>query len=975
MNRSILSVLVMLLCATFPGLAQNVVTGKVTSTGGEGLPGVNVVLKGSTTGTMTDVDGNFRLNATEGTLVFSFIGYKTIETLIQGRTTIDAVLEEDVTTLEQVVVVGYGTQEKKDITGAVSVVNKEVFDSRPNSQFGNLIQGKTAGVQVISNSGKPSAGFSVKVRGTSSVTAGSDPLYVVDGVPISDTRTINPADIETISVLKDASSAAIYGAQGANGVVLITTKRGQSGVPRVEFSAYGGFSSPWKKLKVLNGEQYRDLMTELGQTTDWSQYTANTDWQNEVFQRGRSQNYQLSVSGKNEGTSYYISGGWTEQIGTVRSAQMNRYNMKMNLEQKVNNWLTLGSNINYAKYHDVDVTDNTNVNSGGVILGMLSTPPVIGIYRPNGWFTSNPFQDWENPIASTDGSQRGYNNQRLLGNVYAEIEIIPGLKFRSNAGIDYINAVNDYFLDPVLTSYGRSKEGIGRNGTNLTNYYIIDNTLTYQKTFDDKHNFSALVGTVAQKFRWENASIEKTGYSSRTIPTTNAGSVITSATNDKAEKANASFLGRVTYDYDGKYLLTANFRADGSSNFGPNKRWGYFPSFSMGWRISQEEFFQSVESIDDLKLRVGWGKVGNDNVGQYAYYGKVSSPANYPIGGTIQPGTYPSSIANYDLKWETTTQTNLGVDVSILNSRVTLSADAYLKRTTGMLLNVPLPRSTGYNSGLKNAGEVENKGLEFQVSSRNLVNELRWETDFNISFNRNKIINIVGQQIVDGGIPSRGNISYSVEGKPIGLFYGFISGGVDPATGMEYYVNAQGESTFEPKNDTDRTFIGNPNPDFIYGITNTFSYKNFSLSVFLQGSQGNDIFNVTRIEGEAMIDAKNQLATVNNRWRQPGDITDVPKAVWASTANSLASTRFVENGSYLRAKAVTLGYTIPPSVLTRLKISNAKVYVTGENLFTITKYSGFDPEVNAFSNSTVLGVDYGTYPHSRNLIFGLNVSF
>lgn len=974
MNRSVLIMLVTLLCAALPGYAQNVVTGKVTSQNGEGLPGVSVVLKGSTTGTVTDVEGNYKINVTEGTLVFSFIGYKTNEVLIQGRTTIDILLEEDVTTLEQIVVVGYGTQEKKDITGSVSVIDKEVFDSRPNSQFGNLIQGKTAGVQVISNSGKPSAGFSVKIRGTSSVTAGSDPLYVVDGVPISDTRTINPADIETMSVLKDASSAAIYGAQGANGVVLITTKKGQSGTPRVDFSAYAGFSSPWKKLKVLNSEQYRDLMTELGQTTDWSQYTANTDWQNEIFQNGRSQNYQLSVSGKNDATSYYISGGWVEQVGTVRTSQMNRYNFKMNLEQKVSNWLTLGANLTYARYHDVDVTDNTNVNSGGVILGMISTPPNIGVYRPNGWFTSNPFQDWENPVASTDGSTRGYNNQRLLGNVYTEIKILPDLKFRSNIGTDYINAVNDYFLDPVKTSYGRTKQGIGRNGTNLTNYYIIDNTLSYQKTFDEKHNFSALIGSVAQKFKWENASIEKTGYSSNAIPTTNAGSIITSATNDKSEKSNASFIGRVTYDYDSKYLLTANFRADASSNFGPNKRWGYFPSFSLGWRISQENFFQSVQTIDDLKLRVGWGKTGNDNIGQYGYFGQVGTGANYPIGGTIQPGNYPSSIANYDLQWEATEQTNLGVDVAVLNSRVTFSVDAYYKRTTDMLLNLPLPKSTGFSTGLVNAGEVENKGLEFQVNSRNLVGEFRWETDFNISFNRNKIVDIKGQQVVGGSVSGRDNVSYSVEGKPIGMFYGYVNGGVDPATGMIYYVNAQGESTFTPSADTDRTFIGNPNPDFIYGMTNTFYYKNFSLSIFLQGSQGNDIFNASRIETEGMLDAKNQLATVNNRWRQPGDITNVPKAVWANTDNSRVSTRFVEDGSYLRAKAITLGYTIPTALTTRLKINNAKVYVTGENLFTITNYSGFDPEVNAFSG-TVLGVDYGTYPHSRNLIFGLNVSF
>ncbi len=608
---------------------------------------------------------------------------------------------------------------------------------------------------------------------------------------------------------------------------------------------------------------------------------------------------------------------------------------------------------------------------------MISTPPNIGIYRPNGWFTSNPFQDWENPIASTNGSKRGYNNQRVLGNAFAEITIIPGLKFRTNAGIDYINAVNDYFLDPVLTSYGRLKQGIGRNGTNLTNYYIIDNTLTYQKTFNEKHNFTALVGTVAQGYKYENNSIEKTGFASNAIPTTNAGSTITAASNDKTERNNASFIGRVNYDYDGKYLLTLNYRYDGSSNFGFNNRWGGFPSASVGWRISQEEFFQNVKVIDDLKLRVGYGKVGNDNPGQSnLYFGKVTAGANYPVGGTIQPGNYPSSIANYDLHWESTEQTNIGVDVSVLESRITFSVDAYLKKTTGMLLNVPLPRSSGFTEGWVNAGQVQNKGLEFMVNSRNLVGEFRWETDFNISFNRNKVVDMLGTSILSGSIPNRDNVSYTGEGRPIGMFYGYRAGGVDPNTGMEYYINAKGESTFTPNADTDRTFIGNPNPDFIYGMTNTFSYKNFNLSIFLQGSQGNDIFNASRIETEGMNDAKNQLATVNNRWRQPGDVTNIPKAVWANTDNSRISSRFVENGSYLRAKAVTLGYTVPAALTTKIKMSAARVYVTAENLFTITKYSGFDPEVNAFStSSTVFGVDFGTYPHSRSLIFGVNLTF
>ncbi|OKL38833.1 SusC/RagA family TonB-linked outer membrane protein [Pontibacter flavimaris] len=960
------------------GQTRQTVNGLVTDKNNDPLPGVSVSLKGTSIGTITNAEGNFTLDVPagqeNGTLVFSYIGFITREEALSGRTNISVQLFEDVKLLEEVVVVGYGTQEKKDITGAVSLISEEAFESRPNTQVANLIQGKAAGVQVISSSGKPSAGLNIRIRGTNSINAGSDPLYVVDGVPTTDTRSLNPADIESISVLKDAASAAIYGAQGANGVVIITTKRGKEGKPRFEFSTYRGFSSVWNTLRVLNSEQYRDLMTELGYNTDWSRYTHNTDWQKEVFQNGTSQNYQLSLSGANENTSYYLSGGWVQQEGAVRSSEMDRYSFKVNLEQKVNNWLTLGTNVGFTRYADVDVSDNSAINQGGVILGVLSTPPVIGIYNENGTFTSNPFQNWENPIAGTDGAERGYKNQRLLGNIYGEVELLPGLKYRSNFGIDYSSAMSDYFLDPFRTSYGVAMKGIGRNQTWLTNYYIWDNTLTYNKEVGN-HSFSVLGGTVAQKFRWENNSLERRGFASAQITTPNAGAELISATADKSESTNASFLGRVTYDYADKYLLTANFRADGSSNFGPGKRWGYFPSLSVGWRLSEEAFLTNVDFISDLKLRAGWGVVGNDKIGIYAYLGTVGSGANYPIGGVPVPGTYPASIENRGLKWEESEQSNIGIDFAVLNSRITFTADAYLKNTRDLLLYAPLPRSTGYDNAIQNVGKLQNKGLEFQVSTRNFVDAFTWDTDLNISFNRNKVVDIVGQEQFFGNVAGRGEVSLVREGLPLGTFYGYVAGGVDPETGMMYYVDKNGESTFTPGAD-DRTIIGNANPDFLYGITNSFSYKGFDLNIFLQGAQGNDVFNATRIETEGMLDPKNQTIGVLDRWRQPGDVTDMPKAVSGSIANSLASTRFVEDGSYLRVKALTVGYDVPSTLLTKLHISNLRLYVTGENLLTFTDYSGFDPEVNAFGGSnTALGVDFGTYPQTRNLIFGLNVSF
>ncbi|WP_224997140.1 TonB-dependent receptor [Cesiribacter sp. SM1] len=966
------------------GLAQTgTITGVVTDAqNSETIPGVNVRVKNTTRGAVTDLDGRYQLQASSNdTLIFSFIGYLSEEIKVGNRTTIDVSLSPNIETLSEIVVVGYGTQEKKDITGSVSTVGSEEFASRPNVQVASLLQGKAAGVQVMSSSGKPGAGLNIRIRGTNSINAGSGPLYVVDGVPTSDTRSLNPADIESISVLKDASSAAIYGAQGANGVVLITTKRGTEEKPRFEFSAYRGYSTVWNTLKVLNSEQYRDLMTELGRNTNWDLYTANTDWQKEVFQPGTSQNYQLSLTGKSNKTAYYLSGGWTQQEGAVRSSEMERYSFKVNLDQEVNSWLNLGTRIGLTNYKDVDVSDNAAINQGGVILGVLSTPSVIGIYNPDGTFTSNPFQNWENPISSTDGSVRGYKNNRLLGNVFAEITLLEGLKFRSNLGVDYSMASSDYFLDPFRTSYGRAMSGIGRYESWETNYYIWDNTLSYEKNIGE-HNFSVMAGTVAQKYRWENASLERRNFASDQIVTPNGGAELFAATADNSERTNASVIGRVNYDYADKYLVTANFRTDGSSNFGSGKRWGYFPSFSLGWRISEEGFLRDISALTDLKIRAGWGIVGNDAIGTYGYIGRVGSGGNYPIGGVVMPGTYPASIENRDLKWEGSQQTNIGIDLSVLNNRIIFTADAYLKRINDLLLDAPLPRSTGFNSARQNIGQLENKGLEFMLTTKNLVDELRWETDFNISFNRNKVTDLVGQEQFSGNVAGRGEVSLVREGLPLGTFYGYVMGGVDPATGDVYYITKDGESTFEPTAE-DRTVIGNANPDFFYGMTNNFSYKGFGLSIFLQGSQGNDIFNATRVETEGMLDPKNQTIAVLNRWRQPGDVTDIPRAVWGSTDNSLASTRFVEDGSYLRVKAATLSYDLPTSLISRAKLGSVRIYATGENLLTFTSYSGFDPEVNAFAGNsnndtqknTALGIDFGTYPQTRNIIFGLNVSF
>lgn len=961
--------------------SQTIISGKVTDNNNLPLMGVSVILQGSSIGTTTDFDGKYSLsdNIDENAILsFSYIGFEQQEIVIGNRSTINVQLIEETDYLDEVVVVGYGSQLKKDITGAVATIDSESFESRPNIQVGSLLQGQSSGVQVLSSSGKPSAGFSVRVRGTNSINASSEPLYVVDGVPTNDTRSINPSDIDAITVLKDASSAAIYGAQGANGVVLITTKRGTTSKPTVSIDTYTGFSQAWNTLPVLNGEQYRDLMTEMGQNprAGWDFYTARTDWQNEIFQNGFSSNYQASVSGKSASTNYFVSAGYLSQEGAVRSSELQRTNFKINLEQDINDWLKVGSRLAYTVYRDVDVNDNNSINQGGVLLGALSTPSIIGVYNADGTFTSNPFQNWENPLASTDGLDREFNDQRFLGNVYLEAIFLDGFKYRFNYGIDNNNGVYDSFLDPFRTGYGVAIGGEAIHSTSKKSYYIVENTLSYSKVFN-KHNVEALVGSVAQKFRYEGSDITTRNFASDAITTPSGGAEIMSASAWKSERSNASFLSRINYSYADKYLITANFRADGSSVFGSDQRWGYFPSFSLGWRVSNEKFFGENTFVNDLKIRAGWGVVGNDNIDAYSYFGRVGTGANYPIGGAAQPGTYPASIENLELKWEEAEQTNIGIDVSLFNNRVSLTADAYIKKTKDLLLNAPLPTSTGFDSATRNIGEIENKGLEFALNTSNIETEnLSWNTGFNISFNRNEVVDLVGQELLQGGITGgRGEPSLVREGEPLGTLYGYVFGGVDPATGDAYYIDVNGESTFAPKPE-DRTIIGDANPDFYYGLTNSINYKGFGLFVFLQGTQGNDMLNVTRIETEGMIDPKNQSFAVVNRWRQPGDITNIPRASWSNSDNSRVSTRFIEDGSYLRFKTITLSYDLSQNILDKLGITSLKIYGTGENIFTITNYSGFDPEVNAYGGSnTIQGIDFGTYPQTRNLILGINVTF
>jgi len=957
------------------------ISGTVKSANGQPLPGATVIIKGTTNGTVTDVDGKFTLNdvSAEATLLFSFVGMKTQEIVAGKKSTITVSLAEETIGLNEVVAIGYGTTRKKDLTGAVAVVSSKELDNRPNTQFGNMLEGKTAGVQVIRPSGQPQAGFSIKIRGTSSITSGSDPLYIVDGVQTYSISEINPADIESFSILKDASSAAIYGSSGANGVVLITTKHGSNQKTKITLNVSSMNSQVWKKLPVLNGAQFKDLANELGLSTDWNLYNANTNWQNVIFRNAPTQNYQVSMAGGDEKTDYYLSGSFIDQNGIVLNNSVRRATFKLNLNHNVSKFLKVGTNISYDRWSDVSVSEN---DRNGVITRLLTTVPIIGIWDKTNpdQFALNPFiPDLENPYSTVFQPVVQYTNNRMHGNIYAEATIIKDLKFKSMLGFEHSNGVYSSFQNPTQTRYGRSMDGLAAETDNEFTYWISENTLNYTKKIGD-HNFSALAGFMASKENARSLSISSHGFGGSTaITTVTAGTVQAVPQVAIYDKSHAAYIARLNYSYKDKYLLTSNFRADGSGQFAATNRWGYFPSFSGGWRISKEDFFSNISIISDLKLRAGWGTVGNDKANPYAWFGLLN-PGAYVIGGNAVNAYIPNTLENTNLKWEKTDQLNIGIDMALFDNRISIMADHYKKTTRDLLLYVPQPLSTGFSTALQNAGSLENKGYEFQITSKNIVHhDFKWSTDFNIYVNKGKVLDIVGTTIHTGAVNPAGttyNLAFVKAGLPLGSFYGKFDQGVDPATGNVKFLQsvAGGDSL---------GVIGNANPKFSYGMTNSFEYKNFVFDLFLQGVEGNKIFNATRILTESMRLGMNQSATVTRRWRNPGDVTDVPKAIKNDETNSYPSTRFIENGSFLRVKSMTLGYNFPRKVLDKIKLSSLMIYVTAENLFTFTKYSGFDPDVNAFaasnqdntSKNTAPGVDYGTYPQSKDFLFGLKVTF
>lgn len=965
------------------------VRGIITDKTGEPLIGVSVTVKGTGKGTVTDMNGKWSLLVSEGSVLnFSYIGYSAETVKVGKSNSYNISLSEDNQILDEVVVIGYGSMKRKDITTAVSVVSTADIDERPIIDAAQALQGKAAGIQVVQPSGAPGEGMSIRVRGATSVQASNEPLYIVDGMPNDNISSLSPADIESMQVLKDASSAAIYGARAANGVVLITTKRGKVGNPQVKFSAYVGLSQLGKKIDALNTEEYKDLMKELKKYSNVAPTIPDSekryvDWTDLFFKTGLNQNYQLSVSNGTDKLQYFVSGGYTNEQGIIEKANFRRYNFRANIDNQHTKWLKMALNFAYTNTKGQEVNQSRSSMRAGSILSVINTPPFM-----QQWDNENPGQYDENAYGSRILNPLAANSadnitsaDYLKGSLGFTFDILKGLKFKSTFGIDLSNSHWDYFLDPKSTSDGRGTKGRVEESYSRNIEWLFENILTYDFSLK-KHNFSLMGGATQQHAQYNGAWLA--GFDlADSYPNIHSISAANQIDKDACGSSAsawslASFLGRVAYNYDSKYLLTMNFRADGSSRFAPGHRWGYFPSASAGWRVSSEKFMEPFKNvIDDMKLRIGWGMNGNQSgIGNYSYLASMSASKVAPTTENLYPGLAisPYSAANTELTWEKTMQWNAGLDLTMFDSRVTLSVDAYYKKTKDLLLTVSLPDNVNLPGGItRNDGEMVNKGMEFSVSSQNLKGTFQWNTDFNISFNRNKLTKLGLNKIYYYAemYETRESAVILKEGIPLGTFYGYVSEGVDPETGNIIYSDLNKNGSLDPG---DRTEIGCAQPDFIYGMTNTFSYAGLNLSIFLQGSQGNDIFNASRIDTEGMFDFRNQSKAVLDRWKRPGMITDIPRV--GNIENSHNSTRFVEDGSYLRLKTVTLSYDFNKKWLKKMHLSKLQAYVTGQNLLTLTKYSGYDPEVNAYGADAVAqGVDYGTYPQSKALIFGLNVEF
>jgi TonB-linked SusC/RagA family outer membrane protein len=980
------------------------------------MPGVTLRVSGTSAGTQTDADGKFTIDVPQGSkLVASFIGYTTQEIPLTSQTNYTITLVAEAKALQELVVVGYGEQNRRTVTGAISSVSAEQIKNIPSPSPDQLLQGRSPGVQVSAGSGEPGSSIMVRVRGATSINASSEPLYVIDGVPIvsqnlarstfgqpsNPLADLNPSDIESMEILKDASATAIYGARAANGVILITTKRGKAGKPTISISSYVGTSKAWKDPNELrvDGPTFERLQNEASAnnwTDTYGSLTAlnpsgnayrapyanpdgaiNTNWIDPIMQRGALYNIDASVSGGSDKIKYLVSGNTFKQEGIMKPTLFDRKTFRTNLDFNASETIKLGTSIFYSTSKRNRIQNGNNINSA--LANAYFYPSNIPIYNADGTY-NRPV--WESPVAIVEETDYLMNTDRIIGNVYGDWKIANGLVFRTNWSIDNNYISENQYSNTNLTA-GAGVGGTATNSVVRDFNWINENVLTYQTRLAGKHNFNILLGNTLQKNTSNSTSATGSGFPSNSFRTI-AAAAVKNSTADETAWGIASFFGRVNYDFNKKYLFTGNLRYDGSSRFGANNRWGMFPSASVGWAVSEEDFMNDVKVISELKVRASYGVTGNQGgIGNFASLGLWGGQrGGLRGGGGVTPGSggsaayadYPGfnsiQLANPDLKWETTAQLDFGIDIGLFQDKLNVTFDYYDKQTRDMLLEVPTPRSTGYSTLLQNYGAMENKGFELGITASPIQSEsFSWNVDFNISRNKN----LVKKLAAPITLFSREYVRIE-EGYPLFSFYVHEQLGVDEQTG-DIIWNTGSDEVFNVN--TDRFLIGKSAwPDFQGGLTNTFNYKGFDLMAFLQYSYGNHVFNYNRYffehGGERTTGYSAQQL---DRWQQPGDQTDIPRLARKNYDTNLRPSRHIEDASYLRLKNISLGYAVPKSLTSKIGIGSLRVFVSGQNLLTFTKYTGLDPEVSVSPSETVQGIDQGVMPQPRVWMGGINLTF
>ncbi|WP_234733040.1 SusC/RagA family TonB-linked outer membrane protein [Tellurirhabdus bombi] len=996
MRKILLLNVVMVMLAWLPALAQDrQVTGKVTSAEDQSiLPGVSVQVKGTNRGTQTDASGNYSIGVPDGgTLIFSFIGTVTQELPVGSRTTLDVQLANDTRSLNEVVVVGYGTQQRRDLTGSQVTVKGDEIARLPVQTFETALQGRTPGVQITQGSGRLGSALQIRVRGAASISAGNEPLYVLDGIPITsqDVNTtdnelfspladIDPNDIESIEILKDASASAIYGSRASNGVVLISTKRGKAGRTNVTVGYYTGISRPTRLRKFLNGTQYKELFTEaainsgLDPTEEFEganldiNSAVNENWSEKAFRTGAVNQANFGINGGNEKTRFNLSGALNNQTGIIVGNEFKRNNIRLNVDHTISKKFTIGTSLALTRTINKK-TPGDNAFSNPVQLNAL--PPIQSAYDPANPGQFNRQTLYYNNLIELANASNTANTYRMFGNLFGSYQIVPGLTFRSEYGFDFLNLQEEIYRgriteDGAPTGYGYQAQSRSLNWT-------TNNTLSYLKTFGN-HNIDVLGGVTYQEQTLQALSSEARGFPNDQFQKIASAARILSGSSTETGYSILSYVARANYKYMDRYLIGVSGRVDGSSRFGTNNRYGFFPSVSAGWILNEEAFIKdNIPVISLLKLRASYGVTGNSEIGNFDSRGLYVA-----IPYADQAGIRPSQIANPDLRWEKSTQFDLGLEFGVLNNRINGQIDVYSKVTKDLLLNVPQPGVNGFTTITRNIGSLRNRGLEFSVTSQNLVGALRWSTNFNIAFNRNKVLKLDVSPIR----PNSRFLSYVTEGQPLGIFYGKKFLGADPDNGDALYEGEDGQPTNDPAAAPNK-YVGDPNPNFTGGLSNTLSYKGFDFSVLLQFVSGNDLYNVAGLFQSVAADYfDNQTVDQLNRWQKPGDITSVPQARLYGANGTDVSSRWVQDGSFLRVKTASFGYTVPSQLLKKTFIQSARVYVSGLNLFTFTKYTGYDPEVTTqYANSSTqianvaLGHDFYTPPQSRTVTFGINLGF